>query len=433
VTNTLWFLLVGGLLLARGLTTSLLQRLPVTPAIVYLAVGVLAGPTVLDLFHFNPLKQSALLEVLTELVVLISLYSAGVKMPAPISLARWRAPILLASVSMAASVALVAAFAYYLLDLPPGAAVLLGAILAPTDPVLATDVQTRHMGDRDRLRFTLTCEAGMNDGSTFPFVMLGLGLLGLHELGDQGLRWILVDALWATGAGIAIGVLTGTALAHVSQKLRADSPRHELLDNFLSLGLIGVAYGLSLLLEAWGFLAVFFAAVSLRQAELKLAGADLDRPQRIESEAENVVPESDPSPTVSGGSLIFKEHLERLAEMMLVLLIGGTLFLDSWSLRAVGLAAFLFAVARPVSAFIGLVGTSTSWQTRGMVGWFGVRGIGSLYYLMYAIQHGVPEDLAVDLVGLTLIAVTLSILVHGISVKPMMSRFLRHRLQRPGS
>jgi NhaP-type Na+/H+ or K+/H+ antiporter len=438
VTDALWFLLVGGLLLARGLTPSLLQRLPVTPAIVYLAVGVLVGPTVLDLFHFNPLKQSALLEVLTEVVVLISLYSAGVKMPAPISFAHWRAPILLASVSMVVSVGMVAAFAYYLLGLPLGAAVLLGAILAPTDPVLATDVQTRHLGDRDQLRFTLTCEAGMNDGSTFPFVMLGLGLLGLHELGDQGLRWVLVDVLWATGAGIAIGLLTGTALAHVSQKLRAFPPRHDLLDNFLSLGLIGVAYGLSLLVDAWGFLAVFFAAVSLRQAELNLAGADLDRPdalsaQRIESEAENAAPEGDPSPTVSGGSLIFKEHLERLAEMMLVLLIGGTLFLDSWSWRALGLAAFLFVVARPVSVFIGLVGTSTSWQTRGMVGWFGVRGIGSLYYLMYAIQHGLPEDLALDLVGLTLIAVTLSILVHGISVKPMMSRFLRHRLEQPGS
>jgi NhaP-type Na+/H+ or K+/H+ antiporter len=428
---------VGGLLLARGLTTSLLKRLPVTPAIVYLAVGVLVGPTVLDLFHFNPLKQSALLEVLTEVVVLISLYSAGVKMPAPISFARWRAPILLASVSMATSVALVAAFAYYLLDLPLGAAVLLGAILAPTDPVLATDVQTRHPGDHDQLRFTLTCEAGMNDGSTFPFVMLGLGLLGLHELGDQGLRWILVDVLWATGAGIAIGLLCGTALAHVSRKLRSIPPRQELLDNFLSLGLIGVAYGLSLLVDAWGFLAVFFAAVSLRQAELKFAGADQDRPQclptdRIEPEAENAIPEVDPRPTVSGGSLIFKEHLERLAEMMLVLLIGGTLFLDSWSWRAVGLALFLFVVARPVSSFIGLVGTNTSWQTRGMVGWFGVRGIGSLYYLMYAIQHGVPEDLAVDLIGLTLIAVTLSILVHGISVKPMMSGFLHHRRKQPG-
>jgi NhaP-type Na+/H+ or K+/H+ antiporter len=262
MTNAQWFLLVGGLLLARGLTAPMLQRLPVTPAIIYLAVGLLVGPTVLNLIHFNPLKESALLEVLTEVVVLISLFSAGVKMPVPFSFARWRTPVLLASVSMAVSVGLVAAFAYFVLGLPVGAGVLLGEILAPTDPVLATDVQSRHPGDRDRLRFTLTCEAGMNDGSAFPFVMLGLGLLGLHELGEFGLRWALVDVLWATVAGVAIGVVSGAALAHLGRKLRGSPPRHKLMDDFLGLGLIGVVYGLSVLVDAWGFLAVFLAAVA---------------------------------------------------------------------------------------------------------------------------------------------------------------------------
>ena len=436
MTNALWFLLVGGLLLARGLTSSLLKRLPVTPAIIYLAVGLLVGPTVLNVFHFNPLKESALLEVLTEVAVLISLFSAGIKMPVPVSFARWRTPILLASVSMTVSVGLVAAFAFYLLGLPLGAGVLLGAILAPTDPVLATDVQIRHPGDRDQLRFTLTCEAGMNDGSAFPFVMLGMGLLGLHELGEFGLRWALVDVLWATLAGIAIGVFSGAALARLGWKLRGEPPEHKLMDDFLGLGLIGVVYGLSVLVDAWGFLAVFFAAVALRQTERKLAGASRDFPDRpqtdgIITEAANASSDNEPPPTVSGGSLIFKEHLERLSELMLILLIGGTLFLDSWSWRAVGLALFLFMVARPVSVLASLLGTRTSWPIRGMVGWFGVRGIGSLYYLMYAIQHGLPEDLALDLIQLTLIAVSLSILVHGTSVKPLMSRFWHHRKHLP--
>ncbi|MDD4881791.1 MAG: cation:proton antiporter [Gallionellaceae bacterium] len=425
-------MLLGGLLLARGLTASLLQRLPVTPAIIYLAVGVLVGPTVLDFFHFNPLKESALLEVLTEVAVLISLFSAGVKMPVPVSLVRWRKPILLATVAMAVSVGLVAAYAYYLLDLPLGAGILLGAILAPTDPVLATDVQIRHPGDRDQLRFTLTCEAGMNDGSAFPFVMLGMGLLGLHELGEFGLHWALVDVLWATAAGIAIGVISGVALAYLGRKLRGDPPAQPLLDDFLGLGLIGVVYGLSMLVDAWGFLAVFFAAVALRQTELKLAGAAREYPDqrqvdRNEPEAERASPDSEPPPTVSGGSLVFKEHLERLSELVLVLLIGGTLFVDSWSWRAVGLALFLFMVARPVSVLASLSGNRTSWPIRGMVGWFGVRGIGSLYYLMYAIQHGLPEDLALELIQLTLVAVSLSILVHGTSVKPLMSLIWRHR------
>jgi NhaP-type Na+/H+ or K+/H+ antiporter len=436
MTNALWFLLVGGLLLARGLTASMLKRLPVTPAIIYLAVGLLVGPTVLNVFHFNPLKESALLEVLTEVAVLISLFSAGIKMPVPVSFSRWRTPILLATVSMAVSVGLVAGFTYYFLGLPLGAGVLLGAILAPTDPVLATDVQIRHPGDRDQLRFTLTCEAGMNDGSAFPFVMLGLGLLGLHELGEFGLRWALLDVLWATVTGIAIGGISGAALGHLGWKLRSEPNEHTLMDDFLGLGLIGVVYGLSVLVGAWGFLAVFFAAVALRQTELKLAAAGQDSPSRaqtvrIEPEAANTCPDIEPPPTVSGGSLVFKEHLERLSELMLVLLIGGTLFLDSWSLRAVGLALFLFMVARPVSVLASLLLTRTSWPMRGMVGWFGVRGIGSLYYLMYAIQHGLPEDLALELIQLTLIAVSLSILVHGTSVKPLMSRFWRYRKRLP--
>lgn len=430
MSNAQWFLLLGGLLLTRGLTASLVQRLPVTPAIIYLCIGLLVGPTVLNLFHFNPFKESALLEVLTEVVVLISLFSAGVKMPVPVSLARWRTPILLATVSMAISVGLVAAFAYFALGLPLGAGVLLGAILAPTDPVLATDVQVRHPGDRDQLRFTLTCEAGMNDGSAFPFVMLGMGLLGLHELGDFGLRWVAVDVVWATAASVALGIAAGAGLAHLAQRLRR-AAEHKLMDDFLGLGLIGVVYGLSLLIDAWGFLAVFFAAVALRQTELKLANraqaaARLTPEPNGAPDAANPCTDV-PAPTVSEGSLVFKEHLERLSELMLILLVGGTLFIDSWSWEAVGLAMFLFLVARPVSVLIGLTGTRTAWPIRGMVGWFGVRGIGSLYYLMYAIQHGLPEELALVLVQLTLIAVSLSIVVHGTSVKPLMSRFVRYR------
>ena len=436
MTNAQWFLLVGGLLLARGATASLLKRLPVTPAIIYLAVGVLVGPTLLNVFHFNPLKQSTLLEALTEVVVLISLFSAGVKMPVPVSLARWRTPVLLATVSMAVTVGMVAAFAYFVLDLPLGAGVLLGAILAPTDPVLATDVQIRHPGDRDQLRYTLTCEAGMNDGSAFPFVMLGLGLLGLHDLGEFGLQWVLFDVLWATLAGVAIGVLAGAGLAHVAWKLRHESPEHKLMDDFLGLGLIGVVYGLSVVLCAYGFLAVFFAAVALRQTELRLAGAAQGSPNQqpakgIKPDVAGVSPASEPPPTVSEGSLVFKEHLERLSEMTLVLLIGGTMFINSWSWRAVGLALFLFVVARPVSVLVGLLGTRTSWPIRGMVGWFGVRGIGSLYYLMYAIQHGLAEDLALELTQFTLIVVSMSILAHGTSVKPLMGLFWRHRRSLP--
>jgi len=184
-------------------------------------------------------------------------------------------------------------------------------------------------------------------------------------------------------------------------------------------------YGLSVYVNAWGFLAVFFAAVALRQTELKISGTKPETPQRLHA-VETAHADAQPTRT-SEGSLIFGEHLERLSEVILILIIGGMLFVDSWSWRAVGFALFLFMVARPVSVLVGLVGTGTPWNIRGMVSWFGVRGIGSLYYLMYAIQHGLPKELAMQLIHLTLMVVTLSILVHGTSVKPMMERFWRPR------
>jgi len=425
-----WFVLIGLLMLAKGLSAPFMGRLAITSAIVYLAVGILLGPTVLGLFHFNPLQQSAFLELLTEVVVLISLFSAGVKMPVPVNFSRWRAPIFLAFISMSITVALVAGLGHYVLGLPLGAAVLLGAILAPTDPVLATDVQTRHQSDRDELRFTLTCEAGMNDGTAFPFVMLGMGLLGLHQLGEYGAQWFLVDVLWATFAGITIGALGGWGLAHLAGRLRRNRPQTGLLNDFLGLGLIGTVYGLSLWLNAWGFLAVFFAAVALRHTETSLGGNNQESQQPLQPEMPGEeANERIPAPLVSEASLIFKEHLERISELVLVLLIGGMLFVDSWSWRGVGLALFLFAIARPASVMIGLIGSGTPWRIRGLAGWFGIRGIGSIFYLMYAVQHGLPEDLAVELIHLTLIVVALSILVHGVSVNPLMSRVQRRRYQ----
>jgi len=416
VSNAQWFALVGALLLVIGVASTLLKRVPVTSAMLYLGVGLLLGPTGVDAFRFNPLREAPLLEVLTEVAVLISLFSAGVKMPVPFAVAAWRAPLLLATLSMALTVGLVAAFAFYALGLPLGAGILLGAIVAPTDPVLATDVQSRHPGDRDRLRFTLTSEAGMNDGTAFPFVMLGLGLLGLHDLGEVGVRWLLVDVVWGIAGGVAMGVLAGWALARLGWWLRGAQQKRHLLDDFLGLGLIALVYGVSLQLHTLGFLAVFFAAVALRQTETKLSARAAQQVVTVPVDLP-----SEPPPSVSGGSLVFKEHLERLSELLLVLLLGGSLYLDSWSWSAVGLALFLFGVARPLSVLVGLLGTRTPRRMLGMTGWFGVRGIGSLYYLIYAIQHGLPEPLALQLMHFTLIVVAMSIVLHGLSVKPLMN------------
>lgn len=426
MTTAAWFVLIGILLIMMGLRSSFLQRMRLTTSIVYLAIGVILGPSVLGAFHFNPLEQAHLLEVLAEIAVLVSLFIAGMKMPLPFRWREWRVPVRLAFVSMSISVALTAAFGYYVLALPLGAAVVLGAILAPTDPVLATDVQVRHMGDKDPLRFTLTSEAGMNDGTAFPFIMLGLALLGAPVSVELIEGWLLKDVLWSTLVALVVGVVMARLLAQLVWKQRFLISEGPLLDDFLGLGLIGVVYGICLLLDAWGFLAVFTAAISLRQSERKLA--NVHAPAKDEQAAPVVAAHDEKatlqhSTQVAEGSLAFKESLERLSELVLVMLLGGMLFLDSWSVRAVGLALFLFVIVRPVSVFLGLLGSGTPVRLQLLVGWFGVRGIGSIYYLMFAIVFGLPEELAVEFIHITLVVIVLSIIVHGLSVKPMMSKW----------
>lgn len=432
MNTTLWFLLVGGLMLARGLAATTISKSPFTSAIVYLGAGILLGPTFLNIFGFDPKLQSALLEVLTEIALLISLFSAGIKMPVPFKRQRWDAPLRLAWLSMSLTVGLVTLFGYYVLRLPAGAAVLLGGILAPTDPVLATDVQVRHAGDKDQLRFTLTCEAGMNDGSAFPFVMLGLGMLALVDTGAHHVRWLLVDVLWATAGAVLVGVAAGALVARLSWRLRGSDPTHEIMDDLVGLGMIAVVYALATLLKASGFLAVFFAAVALRQSELVLAGAPKDRhglmePDTAKSESARTSETHEAPLTVSTESLVFKEHLERLSELTLVLLLGGMISLNNMQWDALWTALFLFVIARPLSVFAGLVGSDTSLRMRAMTGWFGVRGIGSIYYLMFAIEAGLAPELAARLTRIALFVVMLSILVHGFSVKPLMDTVWRRR------
>ncbi|TFW19371.1 cation:proton antiporter [Duganella callida] len=426
----LWFLLVGLLMLARGLAATTISRSPFTSAIVYLGVGLALGPSGFNLLRFDPSKESGLLQTMTQIALLISLFSAGIKMPVPFKCARWNAPLRLAWLSMALTVGMIALFGYYVLHLPAGAAVLLGGILAPTDPVLATDVQVRHAGDKDQLRFTLTCEAGMNDGSAFPFVLLGLGMLGVGGTGDHPLRWLLVDVLWATAGAALVGVAIGAGLAKLGWSLRVVEPRHEILDDLVGLGMIALTYGVASLIMASGYLAVFFAAVALRQTELVLAGAPKDRQGLMEPDIakSEVAQANDEVPrAVSAEALVFKEHLERLSELTLVLLLGGMISLRHLPWDTIGVAAFLFLVARPLSVYLGLIGTPTSMRMRSITAWFGVRGIGSIFYLVYAIQAGLPSGLADQLTGIALGVVMLSILVHGFSVKPLMDSVWRRR------
>lgn len=432
---TIWFIIFGGVFIVMGLAASLVRRLPLTTSLLYLAIGVALGPLGLGFFRLDPIRQAALLERGTEIVVIISLFAAGLKLRVPWNNARWKIAFRLAFVSMLITVGLISVVAYYLLSLPLGAAIILGAVLAPTDPVLASDVQVRDAEDQDRLRFSLTSEAGLNDGTAFPLVMLGLGLLGLHELGENGTRWILVDVLWAIPGGLAVGAVLGTVISKLVIKLRHRHRENVILDDFLALGLIAISYGLALLLKTYGFLAVFAAGLALRRTERMFSGdkpapqvKDLARLGKHE-EIATASPETVPAYTAQA-VLLFNEQLERLGEVAMVILLGGMAWSASAGIRDLWFVPLLFLVIRPLSASLGLWGTSGSRAQHALISWFGIRGIGSLYYLFYAITHGLPADLAQRLSAITLAVVACSIVVHGISVTPLMNAYARRHAPR---
>jgi NhaP-type Na+/H+ or K+/H+ antiporter len=436
---TAWFIILGVLLIGMALAGSVLKRLPLSAAMLYLGAGVLLGPAALGLIRIDPITDAALLEHVTEAVVIVSLFTAGLKLRTPLSHGRWRPPVRLATVSMLITVALVALAGVTLLGLPLGAAVLLGAILAPTDPVLAADVQVENASDRDRVRFSLTGEAGLNDGTAFPFVMLGLGLLGLHGLGAGGWRWPVVDVGWAAAGGLLIGGLLGTLIGRLVLYLRREYAEAVGLDDFLALGLIALAYGLALLAHTYGFLAVFAAGVALRRVELQASGEEADADavaDAAEGGAERAATNRETAPAYMARAVLgFNEKVERIAELGVVLLLGGMLTSRYFTWEAVWFVPLLLLVIRPLAVTVGLAGTRTAPLQRRLMCWFGIRGIGSLYYLAFALHQGVAPGVARELAALTLTTVTASIIMHGISVTPLMQFYSRRQraAEHPGS
>jgi NhaP-type Na+/H+ or K+/H+ antiporter len=427
---SLWFLIVGVLLLGIALVGSYVKRLPLSTAMLYLAVGYGLGPQGSGLIEIDLIRQAAFIERVTEVAVIVSLFTAGLKLRIPLRDSRWRHPLRLAFGSMTLTVVAIAVAGVYGMGLSWGAGVLLGAILAPTDPVLASDVQVEHPFDYDPLRFSLTGEAGFNDGTAFPFVMLGLGLLGLHDIGPFGLQWIGVDVVWAIGGALAIGFLLGTAVGQLVLYLRREHREATGLDDFLAMGLIGVCYGIALICHTYGFLAVFAAGLALRRMERRHMHGKADKQPSLNDAAGQRTDElaTDPvnAPAVMAEAVLhFNEQLERIGELFVVVMIGAML---SWTLipsHAAWFLPLLFLVVRPVSVAIGLLGTDAAPYERRFMAWFGIRGIGSLYYLMYAVGHGVAESDAKPLVGLTLSAIAVSTLVHGVSVTPLMRLYSR--------
>ncbi|HTU65381.1 MAG TPA: cation:proton antiporter [Steroidobacteraceae bacterium] len=406
-----WFSLVGILLITIALLGRFLDRLPVSPAMIYLFVGFALGPVGINALELHPQRHLPLLETITEIALLIALFTVGVKLRVPIGDWRWSLPLRLSTLSMVVTIAGVSAAAAWLFGFPPGLALALGATLAPTDPVLASDVQLRSAQDRDGLRFGLTGEGGLNDGTAFPFVLLGLGLLGLRDIGPWGDRWFIVDLLWGTVAGLGIGFTIGDGLARGVRWLRAKRKDAVILDEFLLLGVIGLSYGVALAAHALGFLAVFAAGLALRRAD------DLNADSRSAAD----------KPPLTPSLLNVNEQLERIAEVAIVLLVGAMISTGYWSPAGLALAALLFVVIRPLSVWLGLIGVPAGKAQRRLLGWFGIRGIGSVYYAVYIARHDIETTVAAELLSCVFTVIAASIVVHGVSAAPLMELYQRRR------
>ncbi|GAA3491466.1 cation:proton antiporter [Streptomyces cremeus] len=401
---------VGALL--TGVLPRALAGRPVSLPLIFLAGGFCVYLLPLQLPAIDPVADRQITEHLTEIGVIVALMGAGLALNRPVGRRSWSTTWRLLGITMPLTVAVTALLAWGLLDWPPAAALLLAAVLAPTDPVLAAEVRvgepTSDEDDEDEVRFALTSEAGLNDGLAFPLVYAAVALAaaagGGWSAGWIG-GWALQDVLVKCTVGVLGGILVGRLLGWLffrprSSVLRLSAHR----EGFVALGATFLSYGTTELAGGYGFLAVFTTACTIRAAERSHG-------------YHNVLHD-------------FVEQVERLLTAAVLFLVGayiasGGLAGLTWRGALVALAVLL--VIRPLTGWIGLLGGSPRGVERWVVAGYGIRGIGSLYYLAYALgQTGfpVPES---ELWAVVTFTVLVSVVLHGVTSGPVVSRLDRRR------
>jgi NhaP-type Na+/H+ or K+/H+ antiporter len=392
---------IGFLLLLVTLGSGWIDKLPISFALIYLVVGITLGPYGFKIVQLRP--DANFLEKLTEFVVIVSLYSCGLKMNRQLNFWAWRSTVRLIGFLMPISIFAIAAISHWGLKMEWGPAILLGAILAPTDPVLASEVQLADTEDKDELRFGLTSEGGLNDALAFPFVYFGIHWLEKgNNWQDWFKEWVAVDLLWAVVAGVGMGIIVAKAVVFLEQKLEKYTLIDELMVDFIAISAILLTYSLTEFVYGYGFLAVFVAGIT---AQKQYEGEEKRHSQ-----------------------LEFTEQIEKLMEVATILILGSMLRVQAiWQhlSEALLVGGLLLFVIRPVGAWISTIGGNYKPITRALFGWFGVRGVGSMYYLCYAFGHGLKDSLGEQIAWITYITIVLSVILHGISTTPLMNRYER--------
>ncbi len=420
------YLVAGLALLVAVILPGILTRFALSAPMVLVGLGMLIGLLPLPAgFSLDPVANRFAVEHLSEVTILVALMGVGLALDRPLRLRdpgswrRWTPTWRLLAVAMPLTIAAVALLGWWGLGLAPAAALLLGAALAPTDPVLASDVQVEgpqvgnddDIDERDEVRFALTSEAGLNDGLAFPFVHAALLLATAGSVGSWGPRWLGWDLVGKVVLGVLAGYLVGRALAAVAFRAPRRSLRlAERGEPLLVVAALLTAYGVSEVARGYGFLAVFVCAMTLRAA---------DPSHRYHEAMHGVV-----------------ERLEQLLTLSILLLLGlalthGLLTYLDW--RGILLAAALVLVIRPLAGLAALSLPSRHAQTalltpgeRWVTASFGVRGIGSVYYLAYAAGRAsfADERWLWSTVAFTIV---LSVLLHGMAATPVLGWLERRR------
>lgn len=379
-----------------------LRRLPLSLPIICIGLGAALFSLPQVALNPSPLAHPEIAERFTEFVVIIALMGAGLKLDRVFSWRRWAVTWRLLGITMPLGIGLIVLLLGWGQGSPWIAALLMAASLAPTDPVLASDVQVGppKTGQEDEVRFGLTSEAGLNDGLAFPFVHLAIALGAAASTGEPWfIDWITYRVLWEIGGGVAAGWLIGRAFGWLTFRVPAKTKLARTGDGLIALSATLVSYGLTEIIHCYGFLAVFVTALTFRSTH-----RDHDFQVQMHE---------------------MTEQIERIAMMVLLLLFGGALvrgLLAPVTWADVIVAAVILLVIRPLTGLVGLLGFKAARTEKLTLAFFGIRGVGSLYYLAYGVNHMELAD-AERLWGLVALIVLLSVLLHGLTVTPIM-RFL---------
>lgn len=404
VSYPVLLLVIGALLLLGSWAPMMLQRLPVSLPMLCLIAGFGLSFTHIVSLRAGPLGDGGVAEKVNEMIVVLALMEAGLRLDRRFSLRRWASVWRLLLVAMPLTIMALLLLGHFALGFGWPASLLFAAALAPTDPVLAADVQTGPpgAGEDGETRFALTAEAGLNDGFAFPFILLALLLQrGSADLG----HWATVDL----AGELAIGLLIGTMVGRVVGYLLFELPAIKLSNTGEGLAAIGatlLCYAVSLMLGGNGFVAVFAAAIAIR----------------------STCPEDAFHATMAE----FAAQVERVLVMLILLVLGwglGSGLLHAISPMGAFVALALIVIIRPLSTLIGFVGSGESRFSRILIGFFGIRGIGTLFYLQYAFNRQAFAEKQ-EIWAICSLAIAASVFVHGMLSKPAMAKADARRMRR---